>query len=159
MGEIMVWGCFHFRKPPYYSIVTMATEGTTSCRIRQASPVNSILLALSGPSRKVHIAVVGQPQTRAGGYPIFASWRSWASFWRFLEVQRSLEMAFGVLWILQEMPFGRGLWQVQAHQNPAFLCNPIPLPNITSDMVPQDEQVQYYTGDLRRVCSWKWEGD
>jgi hypothetical protein len=37
------------------------------------SPVSSRRFARDGPSRAAHNAVVGDPQTRAGGYPIFAS--------------------------------------------------------------------------------------
>jgi hypothetical protein len=37
------------------------------------SPVSSRRLALAGPTLPAHSAVVGTPQTRAGGYPIFAS--------------------------------------------------------------------------------------
>ena len=37
------------------------------------SPVSSIRLAFSAPSRYTHMPVVGQPHTRAGMYPMRAS--------------------------------------------------------------------------------------
>ena len=46
---------------------SVASPHSSACAPVSESPVSSSRLARIGPSRAAHIAVVGEPQTRAGG--------------------------------------------------------------------------------------------
>jgi hypothetical protein len=64
-----------------------ASPQSTARRPSMASPVSSSRFERSSPTRYIHIAVVGEPHTRAGGYPMRQS---------SLQTMRSLQSARSV---------------------------------------------------------------